>query len=71
MLAGMMILDSMNAGQAIVMLLIAGKIPGTDIYIDATSMILILTALFGIVSSRITIRLMAVARTLSIKPVDA
>lgn len=52
-----MILDSMNAGHALVMFLLAGIIPGTNIVIEAGRMFEFFTLLIGFTLSRITISL--------------
>ena len=49
-----MILDSMNAGHALVMFFLAGVIPGTNVAIDAGRMLELFTLLIGFTLSRIT-----------------
>ena len=52
-----MILDSMHAGHALVMFLLAGVIPGTNIIIEADRMFELFTFLTGFTLSRITLAL--------------
>lgn len=56
-LSALLILDSMNAGYAMMMFVIAGQIPGTTTVIDATSMLFVLVLAVGIVAGRLTGRL--------------
>ncbi len=70
-LSGMMILDSLNVGHAVMMLLIAGQIPGTNYYVDANTMLLALTMIFGILCGRAAAQLLRYARAFSTRPVDA
>lgn len=58
-LSAMLILDSMNAGSALVLFIIAGQIPGTQLSIDAGSMLFVLMLLSGIVAGRLTSKLFA------------
>lgn len=53
-----MILDSMNAGHALVMFLLAGVIPGTNIAIEAGRMFEFFTLLIGFTLSRVTLHLL-------------
>jgi len=53
-----MILDSLNAGHALVMFFLAGVIPGTNITIGASQMLETFTFLIGFTLSRITLNLM-------------
>jgi hypothetical protein len=55
-----MILDSMNAGHALVMFFLAGVIPGTNVAIDAARMLELFTLLIGFTLSRITMSLMRI-----------
>lgn len=48
-----LILDSMNAGHAIMMFLLAGVIPGTTIALDANRMLEIFALLLGFTLSRL------------------
>jgi hypothetical protein len=64
-LSGVLILDSLNAGHAIIMLLIAGQIPGTDLFIPADTMLITLTGVFGVVCGRVTSRVIAYTQTLA------
>ena len=52
--SALLILDSMNAGQAFVMLYLAGQIPGTNIYLSAGTMLEGFALLIGFVLSRIS-----------------
>ena len=48
-----LILDSMNAGHAIMMFLLAGVIPGTTIALEASRMLELFALLLGFTLSRI------------------
>lgn len=52
-LSGIMILDSFNAGHALMMFLLAGVIPGTNLAISAQNMIEFFALLTGFVLARI------------------
>jgi len=52
-----LILDSVNAGHALVMFFLAGIIPGTNVAISAASMLEFFTLLIGFTLSRVTISL--------------
>lgn len=70
-LSALMILDSMNAGHALVMFVLAGVIPGTNVAIDASNMLILFTLLIGFTLSRITlhlIRLSGARRRLVLSP---
>ena len=54
-LSAVLILDTFNAGQALVMLLLAGVIPGTNVVIAADSMLKCILLVSGFVCSRITV----------------
>lgn len=56
-LSGILILDSMNIPHALMMFLIAGNIPGTAVYLDADTMLALFMMIFGIMSGRLTSRL--------------
>lgn len=56
-LSGILILDSLNAGQAVAMFLLAGIIPGTNIAISGARMFEIFTLLIGFTLSRVTLNL--------------
>jgi len=57
----MIILDSLNAGHALFMFLLAGVIPGTNIAISASNMLEFFTLLIGFTLSRVTINLIRIA----------
>lgn len=57
-LSFVIILDVLNAGEAIFMFVLAGVIPGTNIAIDASRMLEAFTLLIGFTLSRITTGLM-------------
>lgn len=59
------ILDSMNAGHALVMFFLAGVIPGTNVAIDAGRMLELFTLLIGFTLSRVTTHLI---RITSVRP---
>ena len=50
-----MILDTLNAGYALAMFLLAGVIPGTNTVIDAASMLESILLVSGFILSRITL----------------
>ncbi|MCD8561557.1 hypothetical protein LRY29_00575 [Candidatus Saccharibacteria bacterium] len=52
-LSGLIILDSLNAGHALVMFLLAGIIPGTSIAISGGQMLALFALAAGIVVGRI------------------
>jgi hypothetical protein len=52
-LSGLMILDSFNVGHALMMFLLAGIIPGTNLAISAQNMIEFFALLTGFVVARI------------------
>lgn len=58
-LSGLIILDSLNAGHALVMFFLAGVIPGTSLALSAEAMMQLFALLFGFVLVRIVIRLRA------------
>lgn len=54
-LAGFIILDSLNAGHAFVMFFLAGVVPGTSIAIDAATMLEFFALAAGFVLSRVSL----------------
>lgn len=62
-LSFILILDSVNAGHALVMFFLAGVIPGTNIAISATNMLEAFTLLIGFTLSRVTISLIRLRDT--------
>lgn len=56
-LSFILILDSMNAGHAVVMFFLAGIIPGTDISVSAEHMMQLCALLLGFVFARISMHL--------------
>lgn len=62
-LSAIIILDSLNAGHALFMFLLAGVIPGTNITISAASMLEFFTLLIGFTLSRITLALIRFIET--------
>ena len=56
-LSGLMILDSLNVGQSLMMFLLAGIIPGTNITISAQLMVELFALSGGFVLARLTNRL--------------
>lgn len=56
-LSVILILDSLNAVHALMMFLLAGVIPGTNIAISGDRMLEIFTLLIGFTLSRVTINL--------------
>ena len=55
-LSGLIILDSLNAGHLLMMFLLAGVIPGTDISISAGRMMEFFGLLIGLVIGRLSTR---------------
>ena len=53
-LSGLMILDSLNIGHNLAMFLIAGQIPGTEIYLNADLMLISYALILGILFGRFT-----------------
>jgi hypothetical protein len=49
-----LILDSMNAGQAVAMFLLAGIIPGTNFVVSASQMLQLFALLIGFVLARVS-----------------
>ncbi len=62
-LSGIIILDSLNAGHAAVMFLLAGIIPGTNIAISGGQMLALFALAAGIVVGRIFSRTLRPYRT--------
>lgn len=60
-LSFMLILDSMNAGHAIMMFLLAGVIPGTSIAVEASRMLEIFALLLGFTLSRVVMNIAQLA----------
>lgn len=56
-LSGVIILDSLHAGHAFMMFLLAGVIPGTGISLSPTVTLELFALLFGFALSRIVINL--------------
>ncbi len=54
-ISALIILDSLNAGQALVMFLFAGVIPGTNVAISGAQMLEFFVLLIGFTLSRITL----------------
>lgn len=50
--SALLILDSMNAGHALTMFLLAGIVPGTDVIVSANTMLSIIAAILGFVVAR-------------------
>jgi len=55
-LSGLMILDSMNAGSALMLLILTGVIPGTNIALSGQTMMGFFALLIGFVLSRVANR---------------
>jgi len=55
-LSGLMILDSLNVGQAFMMFFLAGVIPGTNFSLSAQAMIELFALLTGFVIARLVSR---------------
>lgn len=56
-LSGLMILDSLHAGHAFMMFLLAGIIPGTTLSLSPTMTLELFALLFGFVLSRVVVNL--------------
>lgn len=54
-LSALLILDSLNAGQALLMFVLAGQVPGTSIIISASVMLQAYLVLIGFVCARLFI----------------
>lgn len=54
-LSAMIILDSLNAGHALMMFLLAGVIPGTNTAISGSTMLEIFTLLIGFTLARVSL----------------
>ncbi len=61
------ILDSVNFGHSLAMLLLAGVIPGTSTTIDANNMLMITSGLTGFVLARVSMHLIVTARRQSVQ----
>ena len=55
-----MIFDSLNAGHALVMFVLAGVIPGTNVAIDASRMLEFFALLIGFTLSRVTLHVVRI-----------
>lgn len=55
-LSGLIILDSLNLGHILMMFLLAGVIPGTNIAISASTMMEFFALLIGVVIGRLSAR---------------
>jgi len=53
-LSALLILDSMNAGQALAMFYLAGQVPGTNTSVSASTMMEFFALLTGFVLARIS-----------------
>jgi hypothetical protein len=56
-LSGLIILDSFNVGHVLMMFLLAGVIPGTNIALSATTMMELFGLLTGLVIGRLSSRI--------------
>lgn len=57
-----MMLDSIDAGQAIVVFFLAGQVPGTSIVISASTMFEMYLLVLGFIGARLTIAATSVIR---------
>ena len=55
-LSAILILDSMNAFNELIFFVIAGKIPGTDLYLEASLLLTIYALIAGIITGRLSVR---------------
>lgn len=53
--SGLLILDSMNAGHALAMFLLAGIVPGTNIIVNAHTMLTSIAGVLGFIVARTSI----------------
>lgn len=67
-LSAIIILDSLNAVHALMMFLLAGVIPGTNIAVSGDRMLEIFTLLIGFTLSRVTINLIRRAQEVQPTP---
>ena len=65
-LSALLILDSLNAGQALVMFLFAGVIPGTNTTISGATMLEVFLLLSGFTLARLT--LLVLKRHYTLRP---
>jgi hypothetical protein len=56
-LSGILILDSFQAAQAVMMLVLAGEVPGTSIILSATTMLETCLLITGFVCARLMVAL--------------
>ncbi len=68
-LSAIIILDSLNAVHALMMFLLAGVIPGTNIAVSGDRMLEIFTLLTGFTLSRVTINLIRRAQEVQPAPI--
>lgn len=57
--SSIIILDTLNFGHVIALFLLAGVIPGTNISLDADTMLIVFSAITGFTLSRLFIKLAA------------
>lgn len=55
-ISGIIILDSFNAAHSFAYFLIAGQVPGTNIVISGSAMLVLMTLIFGFIIGRISLR---------------
>lgn len=55
-LSALLILDSLNAFQALLYFLIAGKLPGMNVYVEATTLLSLYGLITGFVAGRLAVR---------------
>lgn len=68
-LSAIIILDSLNAVHALMMFLLAGVIPGTNITVSGDRMLEIFTVLIGFTLSRVTLNLIHLRERATEKPI--
>lgn len=56
-LSSLIVLDGFNAGHALMMLLLAGVVPGTNIVLSGSTMLEIYMVLIGFTLARVTLNL--------------
>ncbi len=62
-LSGILILDSLNAGEAIFMFLLAGIIPGTNTSLSGATTLALFGGIAGFVIARIMVRVITASTT--------
>lgn len=64
----LLILDSINFSHALMMFLLAGVIPGTNIAIDGAQMLILIASIVGFTLGRLTVSFVKSISSLTIRP---